>query len=142
MATDNTGIAWTDATWNPTRGCSRVSEGCRFCYAERQAARMAGPDGAYAGLVRATPDGPRWTGTVRPVPEALDQPLRWMRPRRIFVDSMSDLFHEALTDAAIAAVFTVMRAANHHTYQVLTKRAAEEAVEAQAADDLRTGRGA
>jgi len=122
MATDNTGIAWTDATWNPTRGCSRVSEGCRFCYAERQAARMAGLGGAYEGLVRSTSDGPRWTGTVRLVPEALDQPYRWKRPRRIFVDSMSDLFHESLANEQIAAVFGAMAQSEDHTFQVLTKR--------------------
>lgn len=94
---DRSAIAWTDATWNPIRGCSRVSEGCRNCYAERTAIRQAylGP---YDGLVKSTPSGPRWTGEVRFVEEALTLPLRWTKPRRIFVNSMSDLFHEKVTD--------------------------------------------
>jgi hypothetical protein len=88
-----TGIEWTDATWNPIRGCSRVSEGCRCCYAEKVAARFAGPGQPYAGLARRTADGEaRWTGEVRLIEEALTLPLRWTRPRRIFVNSMSDLF--------------------------------------------------
>lgn len=119
----NSNIEWTDATWNPTRGCSRVSEGCRHCYAERFAARFAGPGGRYEGLVKTHPSGePRWTGDVRLVPEQLDQPLRWKKPQRIFVNSMSDLFHEKLRDEEIAAVFGVMAAAPQHTFQVLTKR--------------------
>jgi len=117
------GIAWTEQTWNPIRGCSRVSEGCRNCYAERQAGRMAGPGGAYEGLVKLTPSGPRWTGRLSLVEEKLAEPLRWTRPRMIFVNSMSDLFHEALTNEEIAAVFGVMAAAPRHTFQVLTKRA-------------------
>lgn len=120
---DRTGIAWCDATWNPTRGCSRVSEGCRNCYAERQAVRHSGPGGSYEGLARSTPEGPRWTGEVRLVPKMLDQPLRWRKSRRIFVNSMSDLFHEKLTNEEIAAVFGVMAACPRHTFIVLTKRA-------------------
>lgn len=121
-------IAWTDATWNPTRGCSRVSEGCGSargggCYAERQAARFAGPGGPYARLVRVGKQGPRWTGDVRLVPEMLDAPLRWRKPRRVFVDSMSDLFHEKLSNEDIAAIFGVMACSPRHTYQILTKRA-------------------
>jgi len=122
-----TAIEWTQgddgspgATWNPVRGCSRVSEGCRNCYAERQAVRRVGGD--MAGFVRSTDDGPRWTGKVELVPERLDQPLRWRRPRRVFVNSMSDLFHEALPDEAIDRVFAVMAVAPRHTFQVLTKR--------------------
>lgn len=116
---DKTGISWTDATWNPIRGCSRVSEGCRNCYAERVAARFSGPGQPYEGLATVA----RWTGAVRMAPEHLADPLRWRKPRRIFVNSMSDLFHEALTNEQIAAVFGVMAAAPQHTFQVLTKRA-------------------
>lgn len=126
---DDTGIEWTDATWNPIRGCSRVSEGCRHCYAERVAARFSGPGQPYEGLVRIsnTLDGRKptgWNGTVRMVAEHLADPLRWKRPRRVFVNSMSDLFHESLTNEQIAAVFGVMAAAGQHSFQVLTKRAA------------------
>ena len=114
MSNDRTAIAWTDATWSPIRGCSRVSEGCRHCYAERQALRITRMDrglgkpegqGAYDGLVREGGGEARWTGQVRLVPELLDQPLRWRRPRRIFVNSMSDLFHDGVTNEQIAAVF-------------------------------------
>jgi len=117
------GISWTDDTWNPIRGCSRVSEGCRHCYAEREANRHAGPGGAYEGLVRGTRDGPRWTGEVRLIEERLADPIRWQRPRRIFVNSMSDLFHEALDGPTIARIFAVMSLAPQHVFQVLTKRA-------------------
>lgn len=116
------GIAWTDSTWNPVRGCTRVSEGCRNCYAERMAARFSGPGQPYDGLARMTEAGPRWTGKVRLVLEHLYDPLRWKRPRRIFVNSMSDLFHEALTDGEILRVFAVMARARQHVFQVLTKR--------------------
>ncbi len=119
---DKTGIEWTDATWNPVRGCRRVSEGCRNCYAERTAIRMSGPGQAYEGLVRSTPNGPRWTGVARLAPEMLAQPLRWRKPQRVFVNSMSDLFHEGLSNEDIAAVFGVMAAAPQHTFQCLTKR--------------------
>jgi len=122
------GISWTDETWNPVRGCSRVSEGCRNCYAEGVAARFSGKDPkgkplAYYGLARQGDHGPRWTGKIAMVPEHLDDPIRWKRPRRIFVNSMSDLFHEKLTDDQIASVFRVMLNAPRHTYQILTKRA-------------------
>lgn len=115
-------IEWTDVTWNPVRGCSRVSEGCRNCYAERQAARFSDP-GQYAhGFVERTPGGPRWTGRVELVPEKLLEPLSWRKPRRVFVNSMSDLFHEAVPFEAIDRVFGVMALARQHTFQVLTKR--------------------
>jgi len=107
------------ATWNPTRGCSRVSSGCKNCYAERVAARFSGHGQPYAGLATRSPA--RWTGEVRLVPEMLGAPLRW-KPRRIFVNSMSDMFHEVLSDEEIAAVFGVMAAAPQHTFQILTKR--------------------
>jgi protein gp37 len=122
-------IEWTDFVWNPTRGCSRVSPGCGGaagqggCYAERQAYRFAGPGGPYEGLVRLGKQGPRWTGVMRLILEKLSEPLRWHKPRRIFVNSMSDLFHEGLTNEEIAAVFGVMAACPQHTFQVLTKRA-------------------
>lgn len=120
------------STWNPVRGCSRVSEGCRHCYAEGVAARFSGTimkDGKevrlpYYGLARRAENGePRWTGEVQMVPEHLDDPIRWKRPRRIFVNSMSDVFHGKLTYEQIESVFMVMLNAPRHTYQVLTKRA-------------------
>jgi protein gp37 len=121
--TDGTKIEWTDATWNPVRGCTRVSEGCRNCYAEGVAARFSGRGLPYEGLAERTSKGPRWTGKITLAPEAtLLQPLRWKRPRRIFVNSMSDLFHEGVPDEAIDRIFAVMALARHHTFQVLTKR--------------------
>jgi protein gp37 len=120
---ERSAIEWTDSTWNPTRGCSRVSPGCVNCYAERFAGRFAGPGELYEGYVLRTPSGPRWTGVVDFLEDKLDAPLRWKAPRRIFVNSMSDLFHEGLTFEDIAAVFGVMLGAPRHTFQVLTKRA-------------------
>lgn len=119
---NKTGIEWTEVTWNPVRGCSPVSEGCRNCYAARQALRMAGKGGAYEGLVERVNGKPRWTGKVRLVEEKLGEPLRWRRPRMVFVDSMSDLFHMALSDRDIQDVLEVMANAPRHTFQVLTKR--------------------
>lgn len=119
---DHSKIEWTDATWNPIRGCTRVSEGCRNCYAEHVAARFSGPGQPYEGLATRTGKGPRWTGKVAFIEKALDQPLRWKKPRRIFVNSMSDLFHEDVTDDQIDRIFAVMALAPHHTFQILTKR--------------------
>lgn len=117
------GITWTDETWNVVRGCSRVSEACRFCYAERIAAtRLSGPGQPYEGLAVRTSQGPRWTGKVQLVESLLDQPSRWRRPRRIFVNAMSDLFHQQLTFADIDRVVVEMILANWHLLQVLTKR--------------------
>ena len=99
-----------------------MSEGCRHCYAERVAARFNGPGQPYEGLARKVGGEARWTNEVRLVETALDQPLRWRRPRRIFVNSMSDLFHEALPDAAIDRIFAVMALAPQHQFLVLTKR--------------------
>jgi protein gp37 len=124
-----TGIEWTDVTWNSVRGCSRVSEGCRNCYAERITARFGGisggprPDTPYAGFATMSVDGkPQWTGKVALIPEKLAEPLRWRKPRRVFVNSMSDLFHEALPIDHVAAILCVMALAPRHTFQILTKR--------------------
>lgn len=111
---EKTGIAWTDSTWNPVRGCSKVSAGCKNCYAETFAERWRGiPGHAFEHGF-----------DLRLVPEALELPLRWRRPRRIFVNSMSDLFHEGVPDAYVDRVFGVMAACHQHTFQVLTKRPA------------------
>lgn len=105
-------IEWTDATWNPVRGCDKVSPGCKHCYAETFAERFRGIVGH-----------PYENGfDLRLVPGKLGQPLSWRRPRRIFVNSMSDLFHEAVPIDYIASVGAVMRQADWHVYQVLTKR--------------------
>lgn len=117
-----TSIEWTQEVWNPVRGCSLVSAGCRSCYAMRQAHRFSGPGLAFEGLTKATPAGPQWTGKLRLVPEVLEAPLHWRKPRRVFVNSMSDLFHEDVPDDFIDRVFAVMACANLHTFQVLTKR--------------------
>lgn len=114
---DKTAISWTDASWNPVVGCTRTAPGCDHCYAVRDGVRLQHLP-AYAGTIA---DGD-WTGVVRCLPERLDQPLRWKRPRRIFVNSMSDLFHADVPDDFIEAVFSVMSVARQHTYQILTKR--------------------
>lgn len=106
-------IEWTDSTWNPVRGCSKVSPGCKHCYAETLAERFRGTKGHPF----------EFGFDLRLVPEKLGDPIRWSTPRRIFVNSMSDLFHEDVTDEYIEKVCRVMLAANWHTYQVLTKRA-------------------
>jgi protein gp37 len=111
-------IEWTDVSWNPVRGCSRVSEGCRHCYAERQAMRFRGSGKPFENVV----DEYGWTGKVELIEHKLEEPLHWRKPRRIFVNSMSDLFHEALSFDDISRVYGVMQQANWHTYQILTKR--------------------
>lgn len=128
---DKTGIEWTDASWNPIVGCSIVSPGCTNCYAMHQAARierMAAGSGRathYAGTTKGSKAGAVWTGRMALAPDAiLTQPLRWKRPRRIFVNSMGDLFHEDVPDAWIDRVFAVMALAHQHTFQILTKRSA------------------
>ena len=130
---EKSSIEWTDATWNPVRGCSRVSPGCGGanheggCYAEKIAARFSDPGQAFHGFARRTPSGGQWTGKLALIPEQLDLPLRWRKPRFIFANSMSDLFHEHLSDFDIATVYAVAVAAVHlrgHTLQILTKRAA------------------
>jgi protein gp37 len=124
-----TTIEWTNATWNPVRGCSRVSEGCRNCYAERTAARFSRKKFGsktlpFHGFVQIVNGHPAWTGKVELVEEHLYDPLHWKQPRRIFVNSMSDLFHEALPEADIVSVFRIMGSCPQHTFQVLTKRPA------------------
>jgi protein gp37 len=114
-------IEWTDVTWNPTVGCSRVSPGCDGCYAIGVAHRAMQP--AHEGLtIRRPGERPDWTGEVRCLPDRLDVPLRWRKPRRVFVDSMSDLFHPDVPDLFVAEVWGVMENAPRHTYQILTKR--------------------
>ena len=115
-------IEWTQSTWNPIRGCTRVSEGCRYCYAERIAARFSQEGFAYEGLAKMTKAGPRWLNKVRLVPELLDAPLKWKKPQLIFVNSMSDLFHEDVPLEFILDVFDTMVKAKQHQFQVLTKR--------------------
>jgi protein gp37 len=109
---DRSAIEWTQATWNPVTGCSKVSPGCAHCYAETFAERWRG-----------VPDHPYEQGfDLRLWPERLEVPLRWRQPRQIFVNSMSDLFHEDIPPDFIARVFDVMVRADHHVFQVLTKR--------------------
>ena len=105
-------IEWTDATWNPVTGCNKISPGCKHCYAERMAKRLHA-----AGM-------PKYRNgfDVAVHPDTLDIPLRWRKPRAIFVNSMSDLFHNSVSDDFICAVFAVMEQADWHRYQVLTKR--------------------
>lgn len=123
---DNTEIEWTDATWNPVVGCSKVSEGCRNCYAMKVAHRLTGMgQERYKGLTVKRSSGVEWNGTVRGVSKVLDIPIRWKRPRRIFVNSMSDLFHPDVSSFFIDRVFAVMELAKQHTFQILTKRPAE-----------------
>jgi len=124
---DNTGIEWTDATWNPTVGCSILSPGCSNCYAMKMAARIEkmNPGTHYAGTTKDRKGGAVWTGKLALAPESiLTQPLRWTRGRRIFVNSMSDLFHEDIPDAWIDRVFATMALCPQHTFQILTKRSA------------------
>lgn len=126
---DKTGIEWTDATWNPIAGCSIVSPGCTNCYAMKMAHRIeamaagSGKQTHYAGTTQPSKAGAVWTGKVNLAPDNIvKQPLRWTRPRRIFVNSMSDLFHEDVPDEWIDRIFGVMSLTPQHTYQILTKR--------------------
>lgn len=116
-----TSIEWTDETWNPVVGCERVSPGCDRCYAIGVAHRAMQP--AHVGLTVHRP-GERtdWTGEVRCLPDRLKEPQRWTRPRRVFVNSMSDLFHPDVPSPFIAQVFAAMMIGHWHTFQVLTKR--------------------
>lgn len=117
-----TKIEWTEETWNPVRGCEIVSKGCQNCYAMKQAHRFSGEGMPYEGLTMLSNRGPVWNGKVIIMPELLEQPLKWRKPRKVFVNSMSDLFHKAVPDEFIAQVFAVMDAAKQHQFQILTKR--------------------
>lgn len=123
---DTTHIEWTDATWNPIAGCSLVSPGCTNCYAMRRVAPRLSANPAtphYAGTVQPSKAGHVWTGKIGVAADAvLLKPLSWKRPRRIFVNSTSDLFHEGVSDQVIDRVFAVMALCPQHTFQVLTKR--------------------
>ncbi len=109
---DASAIEWTDATWNPVTGCTKISPGCDHCYAERFSERFRG--------TRGHPFETGFDLTLRP--ERLEQPLRWRQPRMIFVNSMSDLFHKEIPRAFVSRVFDTMEQAHWHTFQVLTKR--------------------
>ena len=109
---DQSGIEWTDATWNPVTGCTKVSPGCKNCYAERLAARLLAMGNPRYGNGFA----------VTPHPDQLTLPLRWRRPKRVFVNSMSDLFHPSVPEEYIRRIFDVMTEAHWHTFQILTKR--------------------
>ena len=111
---DRSAIEWTDATWNPVTGCTKVTRGCDFCYAERFAERFRGVPGHYFEQ--------GFDLVLRP--HQLDRPLRWTRPRRIFVNSMSDLFHKDIPGDYQDEIFEVMERATHHQFQILTKRSA------------------
>ena len=125
-------IEWTDSTWNPVVGCRKVSEGCRHCYAERMAKRLAAiaaaakRDGRTAGrtahYVGVVNDRGQWNGSVFLDDDAVDDPRGWRLPRTIFVNSMSDLFHEEVPLEFIQRVFATMNACEQHTFQILTKR--------------------
>lgn len=116
-------IEWTGITWNPFRGCSEVSPGCRRCYAANWAhARLAGEGKPYEGLTKTKKGTPHWTGEVRTIEHQLDAPRRMKKPRLIFTCSMSDFFHELIPEQDIERVVETMRATPQHTYQVLTKR--------------------
>lgn len=116
-------IEWTDVTWNPVAGCTVLSPGCTNCYAMRMAARLDAMGMAkYAGLTRKTGGRAKWTGRIRLDEAALQTPLGWKKPRMVFVNSMSDLFHDGVPEAFISRVWATMADTPRHTYQILTKR--------------------
>jgi protein gp37 len=119
---DGTRIEWTDATWNPVVGCTRVSEGCDHCYAITQVHLHAKTTPQHRGLTERRENRIDWNGRVNLADQVLDHPLRWTRARQIFTPSLSDLFQTAIDDQTIARIFAVMALANQHTFQVLTKR--------------------
>ncbi len=123
-----TTIEWTDATWNPVAGCTILSPGCTNCYAMRMAARLdAMGMEKYRGLTRRSAGRAKWTGKIKLDRKVLAVPAQWRRPRRIFVNSMSDLFHESVPIEFVAEVWAVMASTPWHTYQILTKRPARMA---------------
>lgn len=116
-------IEWTDATWNPVAGCALASAGCKNCYAMKMAWRLEAMGvEKYAGLTKKTSRNVTWNGVVREDPDALLIPLSWRKPRKIFVNSMSDLFHVDVSDEFIVSVWSVMKKTPQHHYQILTKR--------------------
>jgi protein gp37 len=118
-----TSIEWTDATWNPVAGCTILTAGCTNCYAMRMAARLEAMGvEKYAGLTRKSGGRAKWTGKIRLDNASLDIPESWKKPRRVFVNSMSDLFHADVPMDFIREVWRVMGATTRHTYQILTKR--------------------
>lgn len=118
----DTKIEWAHRVWNPVRGCSRVSKGCESCYAERMAHRFSGKGKPYEGLTVLTSDGPRWTGKIKLVKEAIEEPTKWKKPQRIFVNSMSDLFHKDVPFDFIYQIFETMMVCEEHSFLILTKR--------------------
>src|SRR5436309_1543997 len=126
----DTSIEWTDATWNPVAGCTIISPGCTNCYAMKMAARLdAMGMQKYEGLTRKSGRKAVWRGKVRLDSAALSVPQKWKKPRRIFVNSMSDLFHEDVPREFLLAVWKTMAETPRHTYQILTKRADRMALE-------------
>lgn len=119
----NTKIEWATRVWNVVRGCSPIRTGCKNCYAARMAARFNGPGQPYEGLARFVGRNPKWTGRVQLQPERLGLPRSWRSPQRVFVNSMSDLFHEDVPPDFVKDVFLEMGDVDHHTYMILTKRA-------------------
>jgi len=118
-----TSIEWTDVTWNPVAGCSIMSAGCTNCYAMRMAARLEAMGvEKYKGLTRKSGGRAKWTGKLNLDPGALRYPYGWSKPRRVFVNSMSDLFHPDVPAEFVKAVWSVMADTPRHTYQILTKR--------------------
>jgi protein gp37 len=118
-----TSIEWTDATWHPVAGCTVLTAGCTNCYAMRMAARLeAMGTEKYRGLTRKSGRRAVWTGKIRLDEKSLDSPRAWSKPRKVFVNSMSDLFHDDVPVEFIARVWAVMRETPRHTYQILTKR--------------------
>jgi len=136
-----TSIEWTagddgsvGATWSTLRGCSWASqEECQNCYAMTIAARFSGPGLPFEGVAKQTVRGPRWTGKVKTLPESLDVPLHWKRPRRVFVNSMADTFHQKVPFEFIDRMFDTMRRCPRHTFMLLTKRATRMAIYAEQA---------
>lgn len=121
----NTPIEWTDTTWNPTKGCSRISPGCKKCYAEKIAGRFSGEGKTFHGFAIMKDHEAHWTGKVELIESKVMEPLHWRKPRRVFVNSMSDLFHENLPYPDILHVFQTMAKCQRHIFQILTKREAK-----------------
>jgi protein gp37 len=133
----DTSIEWTDATWNPIAGCTIMSAGCTNCYAMRMAARLeAMGTEKYRGLTRRSGKRMVWTGKIRLDEKALAIPKAWKKPRLVFVNSMSDLFHEKVPFAFVKRVWDVMEGTPQHTYQILTKRPDRMAVAARLLQQL------